>query len=206
MYEIPVVDFLNSLDISLFHFINSSLSNPVFDFLMPILTDLNKQRLVLAAVLVLLLWGFVRGKRHVRIALALLIITIIFTDQFNSSVIKHWFERPRPCHSLHQLHLLVSCGSGFSFPSSHAVNNFAGALIIAFFFPRGKWWSFGFASMVAFSRVYVGVHYPFDVIGGAVIGLFCAGIVLLLYSALEQLWCTIQYRRAHGKGIHDRLT
>jgi undecaprenyl-diphosphatase len=191
-----VLDFLNSLDIALFHFFNGSLCNPVFDFLMPLITDLNKQRIVLVFVAVILLWMLIRGRRQVKIAALLLIITIVVSDQLSSSVIKYWLERPRPCHALHNVHLLVSCGSGFSFPSSHAVNNFAAALILAFFFPRAKWWFFGFAAIVAFSRIYVGVHYPSDVIGGAVIGLFCAGSVLLAFIVLEKLWYQVLHSRA----------
>lgn len=113
-------------------------------------------------------------------------------EQFGNQVLA---GTPRPCHALQNVHLLVSCGSGFSFPSSHAVNNFAGALILAFFFPRNKWWFFGIAAIVAFSRVYVGVHYPFDVIGGAVIGLFCAGCVLLAFILIEKLWYQVQRSR-----------
>jgi undecaprenyl-diphosphatase len=191
-----VVDLLNSIDISLFRILNGSLSNSVFDVLMPFITDLNKHRIVLLVVVVLLLWMVIRGKRHVKIAALLLILTIAVSDQFSSFVVKFWLERPRPCHVLHQVHLLVSCGSGYSFPSSHAVNNFAGALILAFFFPRAKWWFFGIAALVAFSRVYVGVHYPSDVIGGAVIGLCCAGSVLLLFLGGEKLWYRIRQGRA----------
>jgi undecaprenyl-diphosphatase len=190
-----VLDFLNSIDITLFRFLNGLLSNSIFDFLMPFITDLNKQRLMLVIVLVALLWMLIRGKRCVKIAAILLIITITVSDQLNSSVIKYWFERPRPCHILHNVHLLVDCGSGYSFPSSHAVNNFAGALILTFFFPRAKWWFFGFASIIAFSRVYVGVHYPSDVIGGAVIGLFCAGGVLLAFIIAEKLWYRIMHKK-----------
>jgi len=196
-----VFNFLESLDVSLFRFLNSSLSNSIFDFLMPFITDLNKQRLVLVFVALILLWMLILGKRHVRIAAVLLIITIVFSDQLCSSVIKYWFERPRPCHSLHNVHLLVSCGSGYSFPSSHAVNNFAGALILAFFFPRNKWWFFGFAAIVAFSRVFVGAHYPSDIIGGAVIGLLCAGCVLMVFIALEKLWYGYQARKVQEEGF-----
>ena len=196
-----MLDFINSIDISLFRFFNGSLCNSVFDFLMPIITDLNKQRFVLIFVALILLWMLVRGNRRARIAVILLIVTIVFSDQFSSSVIKYWFERPRPCHVLHNVHLLVSCGSGYSFPSSHAVNNFAGALILCFFFPRNKWWFFGFASIVAFSRVYVGAHYPSDIAGGAVIGLFCAGCVLSAFIVFEKLWNRVWYRNVEEESL-----
>lgn len=172
----------------MFRFLNSGISNPVFDIIMPFLTDLNKHRFVLAIVLALLLWMFIRGDRTMRLAAFWLVITIIISDQFSSSIIKYWFVRDRPCHVLHDVRLLVSCGSGYSFPSSHAVNNFAGALILAFFFPKAKWWFFGFAAAVAYSRVYVGVHYPLDVLGGAIIGLVCGGCTLLLYQAITWMW------------------
>jgi undecaprenyl-diphosphatase len=162
---------------------------------MPGLTDLNQQKLVIVFFLTLLLWMIIRGNRNVRLSAILLIITIIFSDQFNSSIIKFWFERPRPCHTLHNVHLLVGCGSGFSFPSSHAVNNFAGALILSFFLPRITWYIFGYAFLIAFSRVYVGVHYPFDVLGGAVIGLICGGMILTVFLEIEKRWLHINKKK-----------
>ena len=181
-------DFLYSLDIAMFRFINGSLSNPVFDVIMPFLTDLNKQRIVLLIVAALILWMLIRGSQQVRLSAILLIVTIIISDQLSSSVIKYWFERPRPCHILHNVRLLVSCGSGYSFPSSHAVNNFAAAILLAFFIPRAKWWFFLFATVIAFSRIYVGVHFPLDVLGGGLIGLLCGGFVILAFLGLEKLW------------------
>jgi len=190
-----MIDFLHSLDIKSFRFINNSLQNPALDLLMPGLTDLNQQKLVIVFFLTLLLWMIIRGNRNVRLSAILLIITIIFSDQFNSSIIKFWFERPRPCHTLHNVHLLVGCGSGFSFPSSHAVNNFAGALILSFFLPRITWYIFGYAFLIAFSRVYVGVHYPFDVLGGAVIGLICGGMILTVFLEIEKRWLHINKKK-----------
>jgi undecaprenyl-diphosphatase len=181
-------DLLYKIDLTLFRFINGTLQNPFFDVFFPFITDLNRIKVVLYAVILLLLWMLVHKSKTTRLAALLLILTIIISDQLNSFVIKFILERTRPCHSLVNVHLLVGCGSGYSFPSSHAVNNFAGALILAYFFPRGRWWLFGFASLVAFSRVYVGVHYPSDVAGGAVIGLSIAATVLFFAHCVEQCW------------------
>jgi undecaprenyl-diphosphatase len=188
-------DLLNSIDIKCFHFINTSLSNSVFDIIMPVLTDLNQYRIVLALVAAILLWMIIRGGKNARLAAVLLIITIVISDQFSSSIVKHWFERPRPCSELENVHLLVGCGKGASFPSSHAVNNFAGAFVLAFFFSRFRWWFFGFAFVIAFSRVYVGVHYPFDVIGGGIIGLLCGGFVIALFLVSEKLWFYVMLKK-----------
>jgi undecaprenyl-diphosphatase len=154
---------------------------------MPVLTDYAKQKVILGFAIALVFWMLIRGKPNVRLAAILLILTIVVSDQLNSFVLKFLFARLRPCHVLPDVHLLVGCGSGYSFPSSHAVNNFAGALVLAFCIPRWRWAFFGFAALIAFSRVYVGVHYPFDVIGGALVGVCCAGAVIVLYLIFEKI-------------------
>ncbi|MBI3005266.1 MAG: phosphatase PAP2 family protein [Ignavibacteriales bacterium] len=182
-----MAEFLFLIDKAVFYFVNHSLENVVFDVLMPFVTDLNKNRpAVVLVLLALILWA-VKGGRNARIAILLLIPTIALSDQLSSSVIKFLLERPRPCHELSDVRLLVSCGSGYAFPSSHAVNNFAGALVISFFFQRFAWAWFSFAGLVAFSRIYVGVHYPSDVIGGAVIGLVCGGVIIALFTFSEKM-------------------
>ncbi len=196
-------DMLNTLDVRLFRFINGEIHNPVFDFVMPLITDLNKHRIVLFFVAAAYLWMLAKGGRQLRIALLLLPFTILLSDQLSSFVIKGIFERPRPCHTLQHVRLLVGCGSGFSFPSSHAVNNCAGALVLAYFLPRGTWWFFGFASLVAFSRVYVGVHYPLDVFGGGIIGLCCGMCIISAYLALEYYWFSKHHRIHNSEKIHS---
>lgn len=181
-------DFLYSIDLKLFYFFNQTLQNVLFDVVMPFVTDLNKKPLALVVVGILwmlLLW---KGGRNGRIAALLLIPTIAFSDQFNSSFLKYLIERARPCHALSDVHLLVSCGSGYSFPSSHAVNNFAAAVVLSYFLPRWTWAFFTFAGIVAFSRVYVGVHYPSDVLAGSILGLMCGGLIIIVYNRIERWW------------------
>lgn len=193
-----LIEFLFAIDRSLFFFCNRMLENVLFDVAMPFITDLNKKpaALVIVGILwLLLLW---RGGNGGRIAALLLIPTIAFSDQLNSSFLKHLVDRPRPCHVLADVHLLVTCGSGYSFPSSHAVNNFAGALVLSYFLPRWTWAFFAYAGLVAFSRIYVGVHYPSDVVAGAIVGLICASLVILLFRIAEHWW----YARARSRRDH----
>jgi undecaprenyl-diphosphatase len=190
-----MIETLEHLDVALFRFINDSLQNPLFDVAMPWVTDFNKHRMVLILVAVGLGLLVVKGKEKGRTAVALLVSAIVLSDQLNSSVIKYLLERPRPCHILQNIHLLVTCGSGFSFPSSHAVNNFCGATVLAFVFPRAGKWLFLFATVVAFSRVYVGVHYPSDVLAGAIVGFFCGLVVIAVFVWLQQKIVIARQRR-----------
>ncbi|TSA19337.1 phosphatase PAP2 family protein [bacterium] len=176
------------LDRNLFYFCNQGLRNWFFDAIFPFLTDLNKKPAALVLVGILWFLLLMKSGRHGRIAALLLLPTIALSDQLNSSFLKFIIERPRPCHELANVHLLVSCGSGFSFPSSHAVNNCSAAIVLAYFLPRWSWAFFSFAALIAFSRVYVGVHYPSDVAAGAVIGFAIGGVVIIVFRQVEEWW------------------
>jgi len=180
-----VTDLLQTLDTAVFHFLNGTLANPLFDVIMPVITDLNRNWygwVFFAGAWLLLLT--VGGKAGRTVAL-LLIPVIALSDQLSSSVIKKIVMRPRPCHSVgglpvvEHIRLLVGCGGGFSFPSSHAVNNFAAATMISHFFPRHRAALFTAAGVVAFSRVSVGVHYPSDVLGGMLLGICIAAVCIV---------------------------
>lgn len=150
---------------------------------MPFITNHNHWILLYILVIVSLLW---KGGKEGRICVLLLFITITLSDQISSSLIKEAVGRIRPCHTLSDINLLVPCGGGKSFPSSHSVNNFAAALTLSFFYRNYKWIFFSIATLIAFSRVYVGVHYPFDVIVGAAIGLIISFGVILIYKSLSK--------------------
>jgi len=181
------------LDRNLFYFCNQGLRNWFFDAIFPFLTDLNKKPVALVLVGILWVLLVTKSGRHGRIAAFLILPAIALGDQLNSAFLKFIIERPRPCLELANVHLLVSCGSGFSFPSSHAVNNFSAAIVLAYFLPGWSWAFFSFAGLIAFSRVYVGVHYPSDVVAGSVIGLAIGGAVIILFRQIEERWA----RRTH---------
>ena len=181
-----MTDLLYSIDVAVFYFINHSLANPVFDVIMPILTDLNKIRA--GQVLYVALWGalMIRGGRNGRIAGLMLILGIVVSDQLSSFVLKPFFGRIRPCVALPNVRLLVECGGGLSFPSSHAVNNFCAAAILAAFYPAKRLWAFSAAALVAFTRPYVGVHYPSDIVGGALFGAACGYMLAFTWMEIDK--------------------
>ncbi len=178
-----MVDFLYSVDLSIFYFINHTISNPIFDKFFVFITSVKNWY-----ISYIILWGilFFKGGRIGKIASFGVILLITASDQFNSTFLKDLFERIRPCNALDDVNLLVRCSKSFSFPSSHAVNNFAVAVYFYKLFPKLKWILFILAFLIAFSRPYVGVHYPSDIIAGAIIGSAIGYIFSILTLKVNQ--------------------
>ncbi len=180
-----MTEFLYEIDKAVFYFINHNLSNPLFDKLMPFLTDVNHW-FIAYAILMGLLWF--KGGRLGKIAFFGTILLIAVSDQLSSNLLKNYFERIRPCNALPDVNLLVFCSGSFSFPSSHAVNNFAAAAYFANLFPKYKIVLYSVASLMAFTRPYVGVHYPSDIIAGALIGFAVGYLFSKLIIFIDEKW------------------
>jgi undecaprenyl-diphosphatase len=100
--------------------------------------------------------------------------------------LKHAFERPRPPVDRPEPEPLLEAPTTYSFPSGHATVSFACATVLALAVPRLAPWLYVLAALVAFSRVYVGVHYPGDVVAGAVLGVVLATALRMLAGALRR--------------------
>jgi undecaprenyl-diphosphatase len=159
-----------SLDLALFELVNQRLTHPWLDAAMPTLTSWGSWKLPLVAVLVgVALFGGPRLRRH----LVWLALCVGAADLVSSQLLKPLVGRLRPSYCLTGVRLLVPAKGSFSFPSSHAVNLAAGAWFLHRTFRR-RWVSaasFLLLALVSYSRIYVGVHYPSDVLFGIAVGL-----------------------------------
>ena len=175
------IEYYKKLDQGLFALINQDWSFPLGDFYFPAITDFHQSPTFLyflfPILLVLIVYKFrMRGVKF----LVTLAVALILTDMVCFRVIKHMVQRPRPAHAGIHVILRVEDSGGTSFPSSHAANIFAAATVTSYFFPVTSLLFFLYAATVAYSRVYVGVHYPSDVLIGALVGFLISYMVLYI--------------------------
>ena len=160
---------LSSIDTTLFHFINGGLKSGCLDYLMPMFLKYSDWTLVAAVLLLIILY---RDWRKGASFILLAIVAVALTDGIAYRLIKPFFGRIRPCNVLPPgtFNLMAGCSASFSFPSQHAANMFALAAVVSGRYKKAAPYALGIALMTAISRVYVGVHYPADIMGGGVIG------------------------------------
>lgn len=160
------MDTIIRLDTAVFHFINGSLTSGWLDALMPFVTEKFNFNgaIIIAALLILVL-----GKRRDRIGLIVLVAVVLSSDLLTNQL-KHLIGRIRPCNALDNVRLVMACSKSYSLPSGHATNIFAAMVFLSCRYRRFTPLFIAFACLVAYSRVYVGVHYPIDVLAGAAVG------------------------------------
>ena len=197
---------LFQLDRQLFDFLNHGFNSPALDLFMSVLSSWVFWRpFVLIAAAFALVFGGFKGRAFVCCA----VLIVLVVDDGVANPLKHFTNRPRPYQAMAGVRIVqlqetqprffalippavVSWSTlppktreDRSFPSGHVTNNFALAAVLAWFYRRRGWLYFIIATLVAWSRVYKGDHYPSDVVSSAVIG---AGVAVILMMVLDFLW------------------
>lgn len=181
------LQWLEQWDTYLFLKINTVWTSPVLDSIYPWWRDANAWIPLYLFLLVFVLLNF---KKKALPWILFAVLTVVLTDQLNSTYIKSWVGRLRPCSDPnfmgHVRLLLNNCSGGFSFPSSHAVNHFGFAMFVFLTLrPIFKKWGyllFLWAGSIVYGQVYVGVHYPVDVVCGSLLGCLLGYIMATIFN------------------------
>ncbi len=180
-----MIESLVRFDTALFVFLNHTIANSVFDLVFPVIT--NGKFWIVPAIIAAVMF-IKREKKKAVVVLCLSLITVGISDPVCNRLIKPAVHRPRPCNpevTIENGRYLLGRKTSDSFPSSHAMNIFAQAALFSLFYRKKTVWFLLFAGMIGFSRIYVGVHYPFDVFGGAMAGALVGSAVYGAYMIVQ---------------------
>ncbi len=189
MWNTQVINGINQIDHRLFLFLNS-FHSPLLNSLMSFLSG----QLIWAPLLGFLFWYSLKknGKNGTLLFSLFLFLTIIASDVTSSYILKNIFERLRPCRQLDLIPLIYSfgqkCGGKYGFVSSHAANSMAVILFSIKVLPLNKKIISLFLVipfLVGFSRIYLGVHFPGDILGGFTVGIIWSLVLSFFYRSAQ---------------------
>lgn len=169
--KLSIMNSITLLDFSILNFIQTHLQCQFLDVVMPFITFLGDVGLVWILISVVLLFF-----KKTRILGIQLLISIVFAFIVYQCILKPLIARPRPFVQNPEFTLLIKAPKDFSFPSGHTACGFS--FVVILFLAKNKWWipSFVLACLIGFSRLYLYVHFPTDVLCGAICGTVFGGI------------------------------
>lgn len=172
---------IQHLDNSILFFINNNMHGHIMDKAMVFITSLGNGGFIWIMIAVSLMCN--KKYRNIGfMALGALILSTILGE----GILKHVVQRIRPSADIPAVNLLISKPLSYSFPSGHTTSSFAVAGVLAKYFKSYALEFFSLASLIAFSRLYLDVHYPTDVLAGIILGLICSRIAIYVFKRVSQ--------------------
>lgn len=177
-----IVQTFKNIDYFFFKLINQVFTNSLWDQFFPFITDMHKSLAfkLIVPPLVLIMFILRRGRQGF-VIFSFLVLALAASDGIGTHVFKKNIKRFRPSENSEITVIQKSPASGYSFISNHAANTFTLATFISAIFPVTRWPLFIMAGLVAYSRVYNGVHYPSDIMAGILLGILIGFIFFRAY-------------------------
>jgi undecaprenyl-diphosphatase len=166
---------INIFDNYILFVIKKYVQNKYLDKLMPIVTNMGNLGIVWIMMSIVLILN-----KPYRIIGDVVILTLIISTIVGEGIVKHIVKRVRPCNQQNSANLLISKPMSYSFPSGHTLSSFAVAEVLSMYFIEYKLIFIAIAFLIALSRLYLYVHYPTDIIAGAVLGVFCSKLIFII--------------------------
>jgi len=175
-----MISLLQKFDNYTLLLIKNNMHTVIMDKIMVISTSLGNGGIIwiiIAAILMI-------SKTYRRIGF-MVIAALILSTILGEGILKHVFQRIRPSADIPTANLLITKPLSYSFPSGHTISSFAVAGVLAKYLKNYALEFFSLASLIAFSRLYLYVHYPTDVLAGAIFGLLCSAIIIYLFNKAD---------------------
>lgn len=164
-----MIEIINTVDRGFIEFIQSNLHNDIMNNIMIFITRIGDAGLIWILIAIALLIN----KKYRKVGFMVL-FALVLGSILGEGIIKNIIQRDRPFVSMEGIDMLIKAPTSYSFPSGHTTSSFAAAGVLASSFKKESIYIFALASLIACSRIYLGVHFPTDIVAGIILGLSCA--------------------------------
>ena len=175
-----MINLIGNIDINILNFIRENFSNPFMDKLMVGITTLGDSGFIWIVIGIL----FLLNNKYRKIGIVLL-VGLLLTTILGEGIIKNIVQRPRAFITYPDINIIINPPTSYSFPSGHTASSFVSAFIIAYYNKKFGIVTFILATLIGFSRLYLFVHYPSDILVGILLGCIVAIITISLMKNIK---------------------